>query len=291
MHQERLRPPTLRRLFGLVVAGCAWLAQPVLADTPMTIHFAAELGGKPFACGEDFTGLGTGGDTVTPADFRFFITDVALIGTDGKARPAPIVDDGPWQSDGIALLDFEDGRGACTSGNPEMNTDIRIAAPAGDWTGLSFTVGLPFAIDHADPTVAPSPLNVTGMFWSWQAGYAFLRIDLKPEVAGQPRGDAWFLHLGSTMCAGPSPTEAPDGPCVHPNLVHVRLDGFHPGESTVVADPAGLLAGVDLGHPPAEGRPGCMSLPGNATCGAVIPALGLAYGGAEAQPQALFRLR
>jgi len=115
------------------------LAAPAAAE-PLTIPFAAELGGKPFACGQDYAGLGATGTQATPADFRLFVTDVALIGADGKEVPVPLTDDGTWQSKGVAMLDFEDGSGACTNGNAFMNDKLTVDAPKGDWTGLAFTM-------------------------------------------------------------------------------------------------------------------------------------------------------
>ena len=43
------------------------IAAPALADQPVTINFAGEIGGKPFACGETYSGLGaTGASVATP---------------------------------------------------------------------------------------------------------------------------------------------------------------------------------------------------------------------------------
>ena len=92
--------------------------------------------------------------------------------------------DGIWQLDGSALLDFEDATAACANGTPETNAVVKGSVPEGQYMGLLFDIGLPFDQNHGDPTLAASPLNLTEMFWSWQAGYKFIKIDL--STAGRP---------------------------------------------------------------------------------------------------------
>lgn len=54
-------------------------------------------------------------------------------------------------------------------------------APAGDYKGISFQLGLDSAINHGDPTVwgATHPLNgaYTGLHWGWAQGYIFQALD------------------------------------------------------------------------------------------------------------------
>lgn len=264
-----------------------FLAAPAFADEPLTLPFAAEIGGQPLACGTDYAGLGTAGTGATPTDFRFFVSDVALIDAAGTEHPAELTEDGIWQSRGIALLDFEDGSGACSNGTPQTNTALKLTAPEapeGGWQGVSFTVGLPPELNHADPVMAPSPLNLTSMFWSWQTGYTFLRLDLKTDAG------PWFLHLGATMCAGDSPTSPPDAACRNPNAPRVVLKGPLDG-ATVVAAAGALVGAVDLSERPEKGMAGCMSMPGSAACAAAFPVMGLPYDDTPAAPQRLFSLR
>lgn len=53
--------------------------------------------------------------------------------------------DGAWQLGDLALLDFEDASGACANGTAGMNTTLRGTVPEGEYTGLSFTIGVPCA--------------------------------------------------------------------------------------------------------------------------------------------------
>ncbi|ATX65604.1 metallo-mystery pair system four-Cys motif protein [Roseinatronobacter bogoriensis subsp. barguzinensis] len=80
--------------------------------------------------------------------------------------------DGVWQVADVAQLDFEDATGTCVNGTPDMNNSLRGTVPAGEYTGLDFDIGVPFDLNHGDPTLAASPLNLTAMFWNWQGAYA-----------------------------------------------------------------------------------------------------------------------
>jgi uncharacterized repeat protein (TIGR04052 family) len=286
-----------------LAAIAALVATPALADMTVTIPFAAEIGGKPFSCAETFAGLGSTGAEAQAVDFRLFVSDAALVKVDGSLQPIALDQDGQWQLDTLALLDFEDASGNCANGTAGTNTTLRGTVPDGDYTGLVFTIGVPFAQNHGDPTLLPSPLNITAMFWNWQNGYKFARIDLVPTAmmgmtaeagaeAGGGHGMAkgWFLHLGSTMCDAASKTEAPTA-CANENRVAVRLDGFDPAANTVVIDPAPVLAEADLTVNAPETSPGCMSFPKDADCMTVMGKLGLPYMDLPAGTQSLVSMR
>ncbi len=51
--------------------------------------------------------------------------------------------------------------------------------------------------NHANPAAALAPLNVGSMFWTWQLGYKFLRLDVRRQDSDT---SAWSLHLGSEGC-------------------------------------------------------------------------------------------
>lgn len=290
----------------------ALLASPALADMKIAIPFEAQVGGQPFSCAASYADIGTTKSTVQIADFRVYVSNFRMIGADGKEVPVTLDNDGTWQLDGTALLDFEDGSGACSNGTAETNMVVHGTVPDGEYGGLQFDIGVPFAQNHADASIAASPLNLTAMFWSWQSGYKFIKIDM--ATAGQPlpppmpmeaKDDdmatqmakakdmpmgpqGWELHLGSTGCAGDGMTTPPKDECANPNRIAVRFDMFMAGMDgmdTVVLDPAPVLAGANVDENAKDTAPGCMSFPGDADCPAVMSALGLAYDGAPAGTQ------
>lgn len=280
-----------------LAALAAVLATPALAEMKVEIPFVAQMGGKPFSCTETYEGIGSTKSAVQFGDFRLYVSNLRLIGADGAEVPVVLDQDGTWQLDGSALIDFEDATGSCANGTAETNMVVRGTVPDGSYSGLAFDIGLPFAQNHGDPTLSDSPLNLTAMFWTWQAGYKFLKIDLSTSGQPLPSADAadhsgdsagmagpqgWALHLGSTGCASDGKTMAPAQECANPNRVAVRLDGFMPGMAgmdTVVIDPAPVLAGANVDANAPESAPGCMSFPKDADCPPVMSALGLPYEG------------
>lgn len=148
------------------------------AERKVVVRFAAQVGDQPFACSRSYDGIGATRSRVTPSDFRFYVSDVALIDSSGKAVPLALDQDERWQYRNVAWLDFEDRTGSCLTGTQETRNVVTGAVPAGSYRGLRFTLGIPFELNHADATIASSPLNLTSLFWNWQAGYKFLRIDL-----------------------------------------------------------------------------------------------------------------
>jgi uncharacterized repeat protein (TIGR04052 family) len=264
---------------------------------PIKLNFAAEVNGQAFACGQQYPAIGTTQSSITPADFRYYVSEVHLLSADGKAVPVRLEQDGVWQLDNIALLDFENASGPCRNGTAAMNTSVRGQVPAGTYTGVRFTLGVPFARNHGDPTISPAPLNNTAMFWNWQGGYKFLKFDTTSSGinADKPAGvtpqgpvTRYSVHLGSTVCAGESKTQAPSA-CQNPNRVTVTFDAFDPARHTIVADIGRILAGANVDVNAEKTSPGCMSFPKDGDCPPVMGALGLAYDGvAAAGSQRLF---
>jgi len=296
--QHTMRPyPTLAFGAVLALAACSAPTPPVAQSD--TIRFVAEFGGKPFACGQSYR-LGTPATSATPTDLRFYVTGVELLRADGSAVPFTLANDPAWQGQGVALLDFEDGTGPCASGGSAgTNTALRGSAPAGDYTGLRFVLGVPAAVNHQDAAVAAAPLNVTAMFWNWQNGYKFLKADLNvagmsmaraTPVHGQGHGSGFALHLGSTQCASAGPTQ-PGTDCKNPNRPTITLTGFNPLRDTVVVDLAPVLQRADLRRNTPKTPAGCMSFPGDPECAVVLPPMGVAYGKAPAGQQRLFTTR
>jgi uncharacterized repeat protein (TIGR04052 family) len=242
-----------------------------VVDEAVTIRFAARVGTATAACGATFGGLGTdGAQSVTFNDFRFYVHEIELLRADGSAVPLALDEESPWQGEGVALLDFEDGSGACTSGTAETRDRVRGRAPAGPYAGLRFVLGVPFALNHRDASSAPAPLNLSSLFWGWQGGYKFARID---ATSG---GNSFLVHLGSTACNG-SPVGGVTR-CEFENRPTITLDGFDPATDIVVADYAALVDAANLATNSPGSAPGCMSTPSDPDCRTIFTSFGLPFG-------------
>ena len=203
----------------------------------------------------------------------------------GKEVPVELDQDGTWQLDDLALLDFEDGKGACGNCTPQVNTAVAGIVPTGhQYRGLKFTLGVPFGKNHTDLTKMPSPLNLTSMAWVWNAGRKFARIEF--TTTGHPRG--YMFHLGSTACTPNTTRTTVPTSCLNPNRAEISLPDFDPAKDRVELDLAALLQDSDLDAPAKEMGPGCMSGVDDPSCEPLFSNLGLALNGGQPHRQTFF---
>ena len=255
------------------------------AAQTITLRFKPVVGEKVFACGESYEGIGSTGSKITPTDYRLYIHNVRLIDAAGKEVPVTLEQDGKWQFENIALLDFENGSGPCANGTPDTRDFIKGIVPADrKYTGVVFSVGVPFERNHADPAKAPSPLNLTQLFWVWNSGYKFARIEM--QTTGLPQG--WMLHLGSTGCQPGGTAQTLPTNCTYPNRAEIALGKFDVNADVVVADLKKLFDGanVDVNQP--KTARGCMSGQNDADCAPLFANIGLSFAGKESPGQKFF---
>lgn len=285
-------------IIGLTL-GCA-INTTFAADVAVDLKFEAVVHGEDFECGKSYKKIGITQSTITPSDFRFFVSEIHLIDAKGQAIPVKLNQDKTWQLDNLALLDFENGSGPCKNGTKPTNTSVKGTIAAGDYKGLRFTLGVPFSMNHQDPTLAPAPLSSTAMFWTWQGGYKFLKFDAAtsgqplttaaPAANGGGNASGFSVHLGSTMCAAPSKTSPPTS-CQNPNRLTVTFDKFDISKQVVVADIGAVLAGANVDVNAPGTSPGCMSFLKDADCPPVMSALGLPYETQAAASQQFFKIK
>lgn len=248
------------------------------------IRFSAQVNGEPFDCGKSYAGVGASGKTVTPSDFRLFISEISVLTKSGKLVPVKLHQDKLWQFDDVVLLDFENGKGPCGNGTSPMNMSVRGSVPRDTYVGIRFTIGVPQTHNHSDPTTAPAPLSTTAMFWNWQGGYKFIKFDSSAQAEPQHSGNkgghqheasaGFSFHLGSTQCAalGTTPQEAR---CRQPNRVAVELTGADPRKKKVVVDIGRVLENTDVSFNTPNSPPGCMSSLDDPDCREILQSLSL----------------
>jgi uncharacterized repeat protein (TIGR04052 family) len=221
----------------------------------VSLQFKAMVGAQTFACGTTYTGQGVTSVSVTPQDFRFYVQDVKLVDAAGNEVPVTLDTRTPWKTPDVALLDFENGTGACAAeGNSDMNTVVTGSVPQGMYVGIVFSNGVPDSLDHADPLNVPAPLQPAPMSWGWLYGYKFIKAEL--AATATPAGDAepglGLFHLGSTDCTNATDggtddfTSGPLAACGQPNRNVVHLTGYALGSSVIVADIGAIFQGEDL---------------------------------------------
>lgn len=216
------------------------------ADTsprPITIRFEPRVGAQPFACGTSYPAQGAEATTITPRDFRFYLHDIALLDADGAKVPVVLDQDGAWQFEDTALLDFEDFTGGCVDGTVETNRTLRGTVPNRVYTGLSFTIGVPERFNHVDLTTQPAPLNLTGLWWGWSFGHIFFAAVSHADLEADANDH--YVHIGSVDCTG-DPSLGETATCAKPNRPAIELRGFDPLTAPVVADYGVILSRSNL---------------------------------------------
>jgi len=229
-------PAIIRKSVLLAVIGLVSSCQPV-TDTMQQRQLALELKWQQQAVSCQ-TFISVANQQWQLQKLRLYLSDFSL-----NQQPLALADN-RWQQSRLALLGTD-----CQGNN---NWQLQFAEPLGSGE-LSFTVGLPFAVNHQNPLTAGSPLNHSDMFWSWQLGYKFLRLDLQGPQQG------FAFHLGSTGCQSASVLRPPALPCKAANTFNITLD-YQPGQSLQL-DLALLLQHVEL-----TSDNSCMSDSLQATC-------------------------
>lgn len=259
-----------------VAAACASKVQSPSATSAVEIAFSLNLGGTPVSCGTTYRDVGSASAEISLQDARVYVSNFRLLTADGRESPLELEQDGVWQHEGLALLDFEDATGAC-NGNPVTNTTVRAAAPAVPYVGLAFDVGVPESMNHQDPTLAAAPLNLSALTWPWRNGYKYTTIDLETSItSGAVEGAPGFsVHIGAMECGDGSPVRPPAVTCQEQNRPSVRLNRFDASEHIVIIDLAALLAETDLTTNAPDTPSGCMSAADDADCDGIFRRAGL----------------
>jgi len=237
-------------LFAIVIASSS---SP--QSQPISIAFVASLGAESLQCDVDADGLQL-------TDLRFYIHAATLHRKDGRRVAIELAQNGRWQNDQLTLIDLEDASGECQNGTVDSNAMLLGTVPADDYRGLSFSVGVPFDVNHADPLAAKPPLDDTTMHWHWRSGYKFLRLGFAESK------QSFWIHLGSAGCQG---TVQDISGCRFENRFDVVIDDFEPGD-TVQVDFTAIVAAVKKQSAMSAS---CASGPGEESCREAFTVFGI----------------
>ena len=196
---------------------------------------------------------------------QFFISQVEYQTDDGDWYAWPLKTT-PYQSDNVALIGSDCADPQWSKGN--WSIDFQSFEDLNQVSAIRFSLGVPFALNHLNPLLQESPLNDSSMFWVWQTGHKFLRLEMLSDT------DDWLFHLGSTGCKAASAMRAPKNPCLQPNFARFELStDFSQGINPIVLDLSKLLNDVELGR-----QSSCQSEPDNEVCQQLFAHLGLLDG-------------
>jgi uncharacterized repeat protein (TIGR04052 family) len=172
----------------------------------------------------------------------FFISNVKLFEETSVYQPQ--LSSTPWQTDNVVLIkpslddcdtkskvkNITEQNDLAASEALKTNNHLQFLLPVDldSSEQLSFTLAVPFELNHQNPLLQPSPLNLPSMFWSWRSGHKFLRLDM------QGPDKSWVFHLGSLGCTAASTMRSPKSECVQPNRVSFHLNKKHNGAKLVM---------------------------------------------------------
>ena len=149
------------------------------------VDLALTYAGKPVEFGQPVA-LAAG--TLTLTTFRFYLSELALLRPDGQLVAVNLVGaDGTPVSYDTHLATAEEPAGMT----------FRLAAPAGDYAGLSFRFGLSPACDQMNPSTSKPPLTFSSqMDWPGPFGYLFMRYGSRLEGVPAGEGLPTTIHMG-----------------------------------------------------------------------------------------------
>jgi len=259
---------------------------PDLGPQAVTIRFAARIGDAPAACGQSLGALGSEGGDSELRDLRYFVHDVRLVKESGTEAPVELDQDGTWQVQNVALIDFEDATAACKHGTPAMHQEVTGKVAPGTYTGVRFKVGVPFELNHGDPTTAPPPLDTSALFWGWGEGYMFFQIATATTPPSGEKDNVYVIALASMSCEG-DPRNGEVVACDLPNRAEIELGDFDVATDAIVLDIPALLQGGPLAT-----KRGCSSSPTNEQCPPIFSRFGLdlTTGAVTPATQTVFRV-
>lgn len=265
----------------VLLAACKQDTDVAVVDTApetftVALPFKALIDGIPVNCRSQYEDVGATNTRVRVGDMRMYIHDVSLIDEAGTAVPVEL-DQDAFQRDNVVLLDFETGESICTDGTAETHTEVTGTVPGGSYTGVRFTVGLPFELNHVvqEAGVTPAPFDLAPMYRSVTAGYRFFKLNLTSEVSALD----WPVYVGSTGCSG----FESDVTCTSENLQTFTVTNFDWRSDTVVFALDVLLETTDLsknstytvGTTVYDTPDGCQSDPSDADCAGIFSSYGL----------------
>lgn len=191
----------MRKLFALLTLTAA----ASVSAAPLTLNLSLTDGGEPFFY---HSPLVVGGQSLDVKEVRFYVSNVALVKADGSEVPV----------NGLSLAELK-------KGTPPRNIEIfKGDAPAGEYRGLRFDVGVPRELNHGDATTAKAPLSIEeGMYWAWNSGYIFFSLHGETggtRVANHVGGDNHRItvNLADLQKPGTALTVGKDGLTVPLNL-------------------------------------------------------------------------
>jgi hypothetical protein len=172
-------------VFGFLLLGSCKKEEPPVNDPPVTndpspatqskvvVSMATTFGSQDFALQKWF--INDKGDSVLVSKFIYYLSNVVLTKSDGSKYTA---------ANSYHLLNF-------TNGSTPSFTLADV--PAGEYTAVDLLIGID-SLRNCSGSQTGDLDPVKGMFWTWNSGYIFLKLEGKAPQS--PVNDAFTYHIG-----------------------------------------------------------------------------------------------
>ncbi|AKD56758.1 MbnP family protein [Spirosoma radiotolerans] len=123
------------------------------------------------------------GESFAVTKFNYFVSNIRLRKEDGNDYVVP-------QDSSYFLIQEE---------KPASQTITLANIPTGNYTGITFTVGVDSLRSLADISKRTGVLDPglnDGMYWEWNSGYIFLKLEGTSAVAPAAQNNAFYYHIG-----------------------------------------------------------------------------------------------
>lgn len=162
---------------------------PVTPTGSLEISFDHMVGSRPLELDSNIKYVNTEGDTFSVSVFNYYISNIKLKKTDGTEYVVP-------QNDSYFLIVHE---------KPETRTIKLNNIPEGDYNGITFMIGVDSLRSASGSSERIGVLDIIDrsktfghkMYWSWNSGYIFVKLEGESPQAPEASGKRMFrYHIG-----------------------------------------------------------------------------------------------
>lgn len=195
-------------LFALVIPACKDKEDDELSGfNDVEIEFDNRAGDASLVFGTEYTNAA--GEKLKFSTFNYFVSNFVLVKADGSEYTVP--------KDSCYFL--------CKHDDPESREVVLKNIPSGDYTGLKFMIGVDSAKSVSPITERTGVLDpaagANGMYWSWNAGYIFVKVEgTSPQAPIEPSSGERLFQYHTGLFGGY------DSPTLN-NLKTVTLETHH----------------------------------------------------------------
>lgn len=178
---------------GATGSACAEHPAPERSQgTLLSLSILPVFSGKPFVFGQP--NALADGSSVVPTNFRFYVSALQLLRSSGDPLAVDLVTaSGEPEPYGVHLFNAED----------DDSSTLRVLAPPGEYTGLSFLLGIKLSCNQQPPANLEEPLTDTSqMTWPHTGGFLFLRYEGRnnlAEASTSITGVPTKIHMGGSI--------------------------------------------------------------------------------------------